>query len=68
MESGPVSRQLERGGRVPRAREGTADNAKGRERRKEENERWKEQGPRVRVRTRADKGETGGGCGRTLWI
>lgn len=32
---GPVPRQLERGGRVPRAREGTADNAKGRGRERE---------------------------------
>lgn len=32
---GPVPRRLERRGRVPRAREGTADNAKGRRRERE---------------------------------
>lgn len=50
---GPVPRQLERGGRVPRAREGTANNAKGRGRERErEGTRSSRESKDVRIKGR----------------
>lgn len=61
---GPVPRRLERRGRVPRAREGTADNAKGRGRERErEGTRSSRESKDADARIKGRRADVEGLCG-----